>query len=178
MTDVVKSQPAVDTVTLTIDGVEVTAPKGALLIRVAESVGVEIPRFCDHPLLAPAGACRQCLVEVEGQRKPVASCTQTVVDGMVVKTQLTSAVAAKAQAGIMELLLINHPLDCPMCDKGGECHCRTGRCRRPGRSRFHDQRSTKPINISCRVLLDASGACCVSAAPGSPARSPGQVRLT
>ena len=87
--DVVKSQtPVVDTVTLTIDGVEVTAPKGALLIRVAEQVGIEIPRFCDHPLLEPAGACRQCLVEVEGQRKPVASCTQTVSDGMVVRTQI------------------------------------------------------------------------------------------
>ena len=84
-------------------------------------MGIAIPRFCDHPLLAPAGACRQCLVEVEGQRKPVASCTQTVAEGMVVKTQLTSPVAAKAQGGIMELLLANHPLDCPTCDKGGEC---------------------------------------------------------
>ena len=115
MTDVAKKA---DEVTLTIDGVEVTAPKGTLLIRVAEQLGIAIPRFCDHPLLAPAGACRQCLVEVEGQRKPVASCTQAVADGMVVKTQLSSPVAKKAQEGIMELLLINHPLDCPMCDKG------------------------------------------------------------
>ncbi|HEX6870678.1 MAG TPA: 2Fe-2S iron-sulfur cluster-binding protein, partial [Micromonosporaceae bacterium] len=99
--DVVKPAQPVDTVTLTIDGIEVTAPKGALLIRVAEQMGIEIPRFCDHPLLAPAGACRQCLVEVEGQRKPVASCTQTVADGMVVRTQLTSGVAKKAQEGIM-----------------------------------------------------------------------------
>src|SRR3954462_5725668 len=121
MTDVVKSQAAVDTVTLTIDGIEVTAPKGALLIRVAEQLGIEIPRFCDHPLREPAGACRQCLVEVEGQRKPVASCTHTVAEGMVVKTQLPSPVAAKAQHGIMELLLGNHLLGCPTCDKGGEC---------------------------------------------------------
>src|SRR5688500_4886945 len=109
--EVTKPQNAgqVDTVSLTIDGIEVVAPKGALLIRVAEQLGIEIPRFCDHPLLAPAGACRQCLVEVEGQRKPVASCCQAVSDGMVVRTQLTSPVAKKAQAGIMELLLINHP---------------------------------------------------------------------
>ncbi|MBB5871283.1 NADH-quinone oxidoreductase subunit G [Allocatelliglobosispora scoriae] len=148
---------ATDTVTLTIDGIEVTAPKGALLIRVAETMGIEIPRFCDHPLLAPAGACRQCLVDVEGQRKPVASCTQTVADGMVVRTQLTSEVAKKAQEGVMELLLVNHPLDCPMCDKGGECPLQnqamsTGRTE----SRFHEHKREyeKPINISTQVLLD------------------------
>ncbi|MEV4758182.1 NADH-quinone oxidoreductase subunit G [Micromonospora sp. NPDC049559] len=154
MTDVAK---AAETVTLTIDGIEVTAPKGALLIRVAEQLGIAIPRFCDHPLLAPAGACRQCLVEVEGQRKPVASCTQTVADGMVVRTQLTSPVAKKAQEGIMELLLVNHPLDCPMCDKGGECPLQnqamsTGRTD----SRFHEHKREypKPLPISTQVLLD------------------------
>jgi len=152
--DVVKSG---QTVTLTIDGVEVTAPKGALLIRVAESLGIEIPRFCDHPLLEPAGACRQCLVEVEGQRKPVTSCTQTVADGMVVRTQLTSAVAKKAQGGIMELLLINHPLDCPVCDKGGECPLQN-QALSTGRSdtRFREDRRqfVKPVAISSQVLLD------------------------
>ena len=154
MTDVAKR---VDHVTLTIDGVEVEAAKGELVIRVAERLGIAIPRFCDHPLLAPAGACRQCLVDIEGQRKPVASCTQPVADGMVVKTQLTSDVAKKAQEGIMEFLLINHPLDCPMCDKGGECPLQnqamsTGRTD----SRFHDIKRTyeKPINISSQVLLD------------------------
>ncbi|MEH1012356.1 NADH-quinone oxidoreductase subunit G [Micromonospora sp. CPCC 206060] len=154
MTDVAKNT---ETVTLTIDGVEVTAPKGALIIRVAEQLGTEIPRFCDHPLLAPAGACRQCLVEVEGQRKPVASCTQPVAEGMVVRTQLTSDVAKKAQQGIMELLLVNHPLDCPMCDKGGECPLQnqamsTGRTD----SRFHEHKREyeKPLNISSQVLLD------------------------
>jgi NADH-quinone oxidoreductase subunit G len=154
MTDVAKTT---DTVTLTIDGVEVTAEKGDLVIRVAERMGIAIPRFCDHPLLAPAGACRQCLVEVEGQRKPVASCTQTVADGMVVKTQLTSPVAAKAQAGVMELLLINHPLDCPTCDKGGECPLQN-QAMSNGRadSRFHEHKREyqKPIHISTQVLLD------------------------
>src|SRR5215470_19380409 len=108
-TSALEPAPRVDTVKLIIDGVEVQAEKGELLIRVAERMGTAIPRFCDHPLLAPAGACRQCLVEVEGQRKPVASCTQTVAEGMVVRTQLTSPVAAKAQNGVMELLLANHP---------------------------------------------------------------------
>ncbi|MFC4063854.1 NADH-quinone oxidoreductase subunit G [Actinoplanes subglobosus] len=154
MTDV---QKRADQVTLTIDGVEVVAEKGELVIRVAERMGTAIPRFCDHPLLAPAGACRQCLVEVEGQRKPVASCTQTVAEGMVVKTQLSSPVAAKAQAGVMELLLINHPLDCPTCDKGGECPLQnqamsTGRAD----SRFQEEKREyeKPIHISSQVLLD------------------------
>jgi NADH-quinone oxidoreductase subunit G len=148
---------AAETVKLTIDGIEVTATKGTLVIRVAEQMGIAIPRFCDHPLLAPAGACRQCLVEVEGQRKPVASCTQTVSDGMVVRTQLTSPVAKKAQAGQMEFLLINHPLDCPMCDKGGECPLQnqamsTGRAD----SRFHEHKReyVKPLAISTQVLLD------------------------
>jgi NADH-quinone oxidoreductase subunit G len=154
MTDVAKKT---DTVTLTIDGVQVTAEKGELVIRVAERMGIAIPRFCDHPLLAPAGACRQCLVEVEGQRKPVASCTQAVAEGMVVKTQLTSPVAAKAQAGVMELLLINHPLDCPTCDKGGECPLQN-QAMSNGRadSRFHEHKREyeKPIHISSQVLLD------------------------
>ena len=154
MTDVAKKA---DTVTLTIDGVQVEAEKGELVIRVAERMGTAIPRFCDHPLLAPAGACRQCLVEVEGQRKPVASCTQTVAEGMVVKTQLTSEVADKAQHGVMELLLANHPLDCPTCDKGGECPLQN-QAMSNGRteSRFHEHKREyeKPIHISSQVLLD------------------------
>src|SRR6516225_7582920 len=113
--------PAAEGVSVTIDGFEITVPKGMLVIRAAELLGIQIPRFCDHPLLDPVGACRQCLVEVEGQRKPMASCTIVATDGMVVRTQLTSAAADKAQQGVMELLLINHPLDCPVCDKGGEC---------------------------------------------------------
>ncbi|GHH37368.1 NADH-quinone oxidoreductase subunit G [Lentzea cavernae] len=148
-------------VKLVIDGETVVAPKGELLIRTAERLGTVIPRFCDHPLLEPAGACRQCLVEVEmGGRpmpKPQASCTMTVADGMVVKTQLTSPVADKAQQGVMELLLINHPLDCPICDKGGECPLQNQAIAH-GRSdsRFHEHKRTfpKPINISTQVLLD------------------------
>src|SRR5260370_5581327 len=113
--------PVEQRVTVTIDGFEITVPKGMLVIRAAELLGIQIPRFCDHPLLDPVGACRQCLVEVEGQAKPLASCTTTCTDGMTVRTHLTSRVAEKAQRGVMEFLLINHPLDCPMCDKGGEC---------------------------------------------------------
>ncbi|GGK21095.1 NADH-quinone oxidoreductase [Pilimelia terevasa] len=146
-----------ETVTLTIDGVQITAPKGELVIRTAERMGIEIPRFCDHPLLAPAGACRQCLVEVEGQRKPVASCTQAVADGMVVQTQMTSEVAERAQRGQMEFLLINHPLDCPMCDKGGECPLQN-QAMSTGRTdtRFHEHKReyVKPMPISSQVLLD------------------------
>jgi len=136
-------------VRLTIDGVEVDAPKGEILIRTCERLGIIVPRFCDHPLLSPAGACRQCLVEVEmGGRpmpKPQASCTMTVADGMVVRTQHTSKVADKAQQGVMELLLINHPLDCPICDKGGECPLlEPGDERRPGRLPVHRPQAHLP----------------------------------
>ncbi|RCW46862.1 NADH dehydrogenase subunit G [Halopolyspora algeriensis] len=148
-------------VRLTIDGVEVDAPEGELLIRTAERMGIVIPRFCDHPLLDPAGACRQCLVEVEvngrAMPKPQASCTMTVSSGMVVKTQRTSQVADKAQQGVMELLLINHPLDCPVCDKGGECPLQN-QALKHGRSdsRFRDSKRTfaKPVSISSQILLD------------------------
>ncbi|HET9859408.1 MAG TPA: NADH-quinone oxidoreductase subunit G [Nocardioidaceae bacterium] len=152
-----------DLITLTIDDVEVSVPKDTLVIRAAEQIGVQIPRFCDHPLLAPVGACRQCLVEVADAGngrpipKPQASCTLAVAEGMVVKTQATSPVADKAQQGIMEFLLINHPLDCPVCDKGGECPLQNqamsnGR----GESRYVEEKRTypKPINISAQVLLD------------------------
>ncbi len=146
-----------DMVTLTIDDAEISVPKGTLVIRAAELMGVQIPRFCDHPLLDPVGACRQCLVEVEGQRKPMASCTIVCTDDMVVRTQFTSPAADKAQHGVMELLLINHPLDCPMCDKGGECPLQN-QAMSNGRpdSRFEDVKRTfaKPINISSQVLLD------------------------
>jgi len=153
----------VDLVSLTIDGVQVSVPKDTLVIRAAEEIGVQIPRFCDHPLLAPVGACRQCLVDVpdagngRGFPKPQASCTLPVAEGMVVNTQATSEVADKAQQGIMEFLLINHPLDCPVCDKGGECPLQNqamsnGR----GETRFDGVKRTfpKPINISAQVLLD------------------------
>ncbi|MEB3982090.1 NADH-quinone oxidoreductase subunit G [Mycobacterium sp. 663a-19] len=144
-------------VTLTIDDVEISVPKGTLVIRAAELMGIQIPRFCEHPLLDPVGACRQCIVEIEGQRKPMTACTVVATDEMVVRTQLTSEVADKAQHGVMELLLINHPLDCPMCDKGGECPLQN-QAMSNGRpeSRFHDDKRhfAKPINISSQVLLD------------------------
>ncbi|MEU7008614.1 NADH-quinone oxidoreductase subunit G [Streptomyces sp. NPDC046332] len=149
--------PPEDLVTLTIDGAEISVPKGTLVIRAAEQLGIEIPRFCDHPLLDPAGACRQCIVEVEGQRKPMASCTITCTDGMVVKSQLTSQVAEKAQHGVMELLLINHPLDCPVCDKGGECPLQNqAMSHGQSESRFEGHKRTfeKPVPISTQVLLD------------------------
>jgi NADH-quinone oxidoreductase subunit G len=158
--------PPPDAVTLTIDGVTVSVPKGTLIIRAAEQAGIEIPRFCDHPGLDPVGACRQCLVDVAAPRpdgtlapfpKPQASCTMTVSPGMVVNTQHTSPVADKAQQGVMEFLLINHPLDCPVCDKGGECPLQN-QAMSNGRAqtRFADVKRTftKPVNISTQVLLD------------------------
>lgn len=155
-----------DDITITIDGIETQVPKGSLVIRAAENLGIDIPRFCDHPLLEPAGACRQCLVDVEmpdregnlrAMPKPQASCTLAVSPGMVVRTQKTSAVADKAQKGVLELLLINHPLDCPVCDKGGECPLQNQALSHghPD-SRFTDVKRTfpKPIKISTQILLD------------------------
>ncbi|MGH2675957.1 MAG: NADH-quinone oxidoreductase subunit NuoG, partial [Actinomycetota bacterium] len=148
---------APESVTLTIDGTEVTVPGGTLVIRAAEAVGVEIPRFCDHPYLDPVGACRQCIVEIEGQRKPVTACTTPVADGMVVRTQLTSEDARKAQEGMLEFLLINHPLDCPVCDRGGECPLQDQALAwGPGESRYIDPKRVyeKPVPLSPLVLLD------------------------
>jgi NADH-quinone oxidoreductase subunit G len=145
------------TVKVTIDGKELEVAPGTLVIRAAEQIGIVIPRFCDHRLLAPLGACRQCLVEVEGQRKPLTACTTTVTDGMVVKTQETSAVARAGQESTLEFLLINHPLDCPMCDKGGECPLQDQTLAHgPGETRFIEtkRRYEKPIKISETVLLD------------------------
>jgi len=145
----------VDMITVVIDGFEVSVPKGTLVIRAAEKLGIQIPRFCDHPLLDPVGACRQCLVDIEinGRAfpKPQASCTIPVEPGMIVKTQLTSDVAEKAQRGVMELLLVNHPLDCPVCDKGGECPLQNqAMSNGQTESRFEGKKRTfeKPINLS------------------------------
>ncbi len=146
-----------DLLTLTIDGVETSVPKGTLLIRAAEELGVAVPRFCDHPLLDPVAACRACLVEIEGQAKPQPACAVTAAEGMVVRTQVTSEVADKAQHGVLEFLLVNHPLDCPICDKGGECPLQN-QAMSNGRAdaRFDGYKRTfpKPINISSNVLLD------------------------
>ncbi|UER53519.1 NADH-quinone oxidoreductase subunit G [Kineosporiaceae bacterium SCSIO 59966] len=161
-----RTDQPVETVSAVIDGMEVSAPKGTLIIRAAETLGVAIPRFCDHPLLDPVAACRQCLVEVatpgpdgslRPMPKPQPSCAIELTEGMVVKTQVTSPVADKAQQGQLEFLLINHPLDCPVCDKGGECPLQN-QAMSNGRpeTRFVDVKRTfpKPIRISSQVLLD------------------------
>ena len=154
-------------VKVTIDAVELDVPAGTLVIRAAEKAGIRIPRFCDHPLLEPVAACRQCLVEVgmpdrntgelRFMPKPQPSCAQTVTPGMVVKTQHTSEVARRAQEGVMEFLLINHPLDCPICDKGGECPLQN-QAMSEGResSRFIDAKRTyrKPLKLTSQILLD------------------------
>lgn len=157
---------ATDLITVKIDGVDVSVPKGTLIIRAAEEAGVFIPRFCDHPLLKPVAACRQCLVEVampnrEGvvskMPKPQPACAMTVAPSMEVYTQRTSEVAKKAQQGVMEFMLINHPMDCPICDKGGECPLQNQQLEE-GRthSRFVDIKRTypKPISVSEQILLD------------------------
>jgi len=144
-------------VNLTIDGKQVAVPAGTLLIRAAEQVGVEIPRFCDHPFLEPVGACRQCYVEIEGQRKLFTSCTTTATEGMVVKTQNTSDVAHEAQVANLEFLLLNHPLDCPICDRGGECPLQDQALAfGPGESRYREAKRVypKPITLSPLVNLD------------------------
>lgn len=152
-------------VTVVIDGVAIGVPKGTLVIRAAEMLGIEIPRFCDHPLLDPVAACRACLIEIDGVPKPQPACAQVVGDGMQVHTQYSSQVAREAQEGVMEFLLLNHPLDCPVCDKGGECPLQN-QAMSVGRpeSRFTEQKRTfeKPINVSAQILLDRER--CVSCA--------------
>jgi NADH-quinone oxidoreductase subunit G len=142
-------------VTVTVDGVEVQAEAGELVIKVAQDHGIYIPRFCWHERMKPVGMCRMCLVEIEGQRGLPPACTATVTDGMVVHTQTPGV--KKAQEGVLEFLLINHPLDCPVCDRGGECPLQDltfgyG----PGESRFVEEKRhfAKPISISDLVLLD------------------------
>jgi len=154
-----------DGINVSIDGIDVNVPKGSLVIRVAEQLGIAVPRFCDHPLLDPVAACRMCLVEIEGQPKPQPACAITVAEGMKVRTQLTSEIADQAQKGVMEFLLINHPLDCPICDKGGECPLQNqAMANGRGESRFDGVKRTfpKPINVSAQILLDRER--CVSCA--------------
>ena len=145
------------TVRITIDGREVETPAGELLIKAAEDNGTYIPRFCWHPRMNPVGMCRMCLVEIETPRGRliVPSCMQPVNEGMVVHTE--SEAAKKAQEGVLEFLLLNHPLDCPVCDKGGECPLQDQTMSYgPGESRFVEEKRhfAKPIPISDLVLLD------------------------
>jgi NADH-quinone oxidoreductase subunit G len=146
-----------DTVRITIDGREIEAAAGSLLIQAAQDGGTYIPRFCWHPRMNPVGMCRMCLVEVEGPRGRMltTACTNPVSDGMVVHTQ--SDTVKKAQEGVLEFLLINHPLDCPVCDRGGECPLQDQTMAYgPGESRFVEEKRhyPKPIPISDLVLLD------------------------
>ncbi len=146
-------------VTLTIDEVEVSVPKGLGLVEAALQAGIEIPVFCYEPRLGPpVGACRMCLCEVApGPPKPQAACTLTAAEGMVVKTARTSAMAAEGQNATLEFILVNHPLDCPVCDKGGECPLQDLTFRYgPGNTRMEFQKRTfeKPIPISPTIALD------------------------
>ena len=108
-----------DRVNVTVDGIAVEVEPGTTILQACEEAGVEIPRFCYHERLSVAGNCRMCLVEVEKAPKPVASCAMPVAPDMVVNTHSDSVKSARE--GVMEFLLINHPLDCPICDQGGEC---------------------------------------------------------
>ena len=147
-----------DLVKLTVDDREVQVPAGTGLVETAAAAGIEIPVFCYEPRLgAPVGACRMCLVEIEGIPKPQAGCTLAAQDGMVVKTAQTSELAAAAQNSTLEFILVNHPLDCPVCDKGGECPLQDLTFRYgPGSTRMTFDKRTfeKPIPISPTIALD------------------------
>jgi NADH-quinone oxidoreductase subunit G len=144
-------------VSITVDGRPVSARPGELIIAAAERAGVFIPRFCYHPRMKPVGMCRMCLVEVVGPRGPSLqpACFVAVAEGQEIHTN--SPTARKAQDGVLELLLVNHPLDCPVCDKGGECPLQDQTMSYgPGESRFHEEKRhfEKPIAISDLVQLD------------------------
>ncbi len=148
---------AAEPITLTIDGKQITAAKGELIIEAAERAGIFIPRFCYHPRMKPVGMCRMCLVEVSGPRGPSLqpACYVSVADGQEIETG--SPAARKAQEGVLEFLLLNHPLDCPVCDKGGECPLQDqAMSHGPGESRFIEEKRhwAKPIEIGPLTLLD------------------------
>jgi NADH dehydrogenase/NADH:ubiquinone oxidoreductase subunit G len=149
---------SVELVTVTIDGVEVQVPKGTGLVETAAAAGVEIPVFCYEPRLGPpVGACRMCLVEVEGMPKLQAGCTMSATDGLIVRTAAASEKAANGQEATLEFILVNHPLDCPVCDKGGECPLQDLTFRwGPGNTRMQFPKRTvdKPIPVSPLIALD------------------------
>ena len=144
--------------TVTVDDRQVEVPKGTGLVEAAQAAGIEIPVFCYEPRLGPpVGACRMCLVEIEGMPKLQAGCTLTVTDGMIIKTSATSAKAAEGQEATLEFILVNHPLDCPVCDKGGECPLQDLTFRHgPGNTRMSFAKLTvdKPIPVSPLIALD------------------------
>jgi NADH-quinone oxidoreductase subunit G len=144
-----------DTVTLTVNGQSVTVPKGTLILDAAKKVGIDIPIFCSHPKMAPVAVCRMCLVEVEKMPKMQPACAVTVAEGMVVRT--VSEQVNKYQKGVLEFLLINHPLDCPICDKGGECPLQDQTYQYgPGASRFTFDKAhfDKAVPLSDKIVLD------------------------
>src|SRR5262247_4097575 len=128
---------------LTINGKEIEVPAGITVLQACELAGAEIPRFCYHERLSVAGNCRMCLVEMEKSPKPIASCAMPVGDGMVIKTN--TPLVKKARNGVMEFLLINHPLDCPICDQGGECDLQDQAMAYGfDRSRYHENKRAVP----------------------------------
>jgi NADH-quinone oxidoreductase subunit G len=142
-------------VTVTVDGVSFEARPGELVIKAAQEHGIYIPRFCWHERMKPVGMCRMCLVEIEGVRGFPPACTTPVADGMVVHSR--NEKVKKIQDGVLEFLLINHPLDCPVCDRGGECPLQDQTLAfGPGESRFVEEKRhfPKPIPLSELVLLD------------------------
>src|SRR5438034_1112698 len=146
---------ATELVTVTINGREARVPKGTLLVEAAKQVGIEIPVFCYHPKLKPVGACRMCLVEIEKMPRLQTACTTPVADGMVVRSNSPGAIAA--QNGVIELLLANHPLDCPICDKGGECPLQDNAFNYGlGYSRMTEEKRhlDKAFPLSDRIVLD------------------------
>ena len=161
-----------DHVSIEIDGVPMTAPKGSMIIHAADKAGIPIPRFCYHDKLSIAANCRMCLVEVEKMGKPAPACATPVMDGMKVTTR--SDKALKSQRNVMEFLLINHPLDCPICDQGGECELQDlsmgyGR----SVSRFVERKRVVPDeDIGPLVATEMTPASTARVASASPRRSP------
>src|SRR3954447_19957387 len=149
---------APEPVRITVDGIELEVPKNTPLVDAALAGGIEIPVFCYEPRLGPPiGACRMCLCEIEGMPKLQAACTMTAQDGMVIRTAQTSGKAAEGQEAVLEFILVNHPLDCPVCDKGGECPLQDLTFRwGPGQTRMQFPKRTleKPIPISPAIALD------------------------
>jgi NADH-quinone oxidoreductase subunit G len=149
------TSPAPDTVSLTINGKTVVAPKGTLLVEAAKLIGLEIPIFCYHPKLKSVGACRMCLVQIEKMPRLQTACTTPVGADMIVHTDTPEVVAA--QNGVLELLLANHPLDCPICDKGGECPLQDNTFSYgPGASRFTElkRHKEKAFPLGEQIVLD------------------------
>lgn len=144
-----------DSVTLNIDGKNIVAQSGERLIDVAQREGAYIPRFCYHPKLSVVASCRMCLVDIEGVGKTQPACATIVQDGMVVRTNSEKAI--KAQKIIMQFLLINHPLSCPICDQGGECELQdTAMGYGPGVSQFQPPFSRNPCFFAICIIFQAA----------------------